>query len=293
MRRRPWGWNPEGRRRWAMLTLWMGHLLWILLTRSPSMHWQQVMGMLSRPSQVMASSWSHWRQSRAENARNLAEARAELQTLHWQVEGLRTAMVQDASRNAEADEAIRLLGLKKQLPLELKAARVIVNVRKAPFGGMVLDQGRDAGLVPEQGVICPEGVVGRIWSVADHQASVLPLDAYNASTAVMLGRSRATGVLQGVGPNRAEIRYVGAQEIVQPGEPVYTSGLDSVFPRGLLVGTVSAVHPRDTELRIQVALAAPLEKADLVLILPSRPLIELQPPAAPPVVVPKSKRVPK
>ena len=174
--------------------------------------------------------------------------------------------------------------------MELKAARVIVNVRKAPFGGMILDQGRDAGLAPEQGVISPEGVVGRVWSISEHQSSVLPLDAYNASTAVMLGRSRATGVLQGVGPNRAEIRYVGAQEIVQPGEPVFTSGLDGVFPRGLLIGTVSAVHPRDTELRIQVALAASLEKVDLVLILPSRPQIELQPPAAPPLVTPKAKR---
>ena len=276
-----------------MLTLWTAHLIWVLLGRGASLRWQQALGLISRPSQSMAMHWSHWRQGRAETARSLGEARAEIQNLKWQVEGLRTAMLRDASRTAEAEEAIKLLGLKQQLPLELKAARVIVNVRKAPFGGMVMDQGRDAGLAPEQGVICPEGVVGRVWAVSDHQASLLPLDAYNASTAVMLGRSRATGVLQGVGPNRAEIRYVGAQEIVQPGEPVFTSGLDGVFPRGLLIGSVSAVHPRDTELRIQVALAAPLDKVDLVLILPSRPQIELPPPAEIPVVAPKVKRGPK
>jgi len=293
MRRPPWGWNPAGRRRWAMVTLWTGHLIWVLLGRGPSLHWQQVLDLLSRPSQVMARNWGRWHQNRAATARSLGEAQAEIQNLRWQVEGLRTAMLRDASRTAEAEEAIRLLGLKQQLPLELKAARVIVNVRRAPFGGMVMDQGRDAGLAPEQGVICPEGVVGRVWAISDHQASLLPLDAYNASTAVMLGRSRATGVLQGVGPNRAEIRYVGAQEIVQPGEPVFTSGLDGVFPRGLLVGTVSSVHPRDTELRIQVSLAAPLDKVDQVLILPSRPQIELPVPAAPPVVAPKGKRGPK
>jgi len=293
MRHSPWGWNPEGRRRWAILALWTGHLVWVSVGRGPFLRWQNLLGMASRPSQAIAQTWRNWRQSWAENSRNLEEAQAEVKNLQWQVQGLRSALIEEASRIAEADEAIRLLGLKQQLPLEFKAARVVVNIRKAPFGGMVLDQGRDAGLVPDQGVICPEGVVGRIWSTSKHQASLLPLDAYNSSTAVMLGRSRATGVLQGVGPNLAELRYVGIQEVVQPGEPVYTSGLDGVYPRGLLVGSVSAVQPRDTELRIQVALAAPMDKVHLVLILPPRPQIELKPPAEPPVVVPKGKRGPR
>ena len=113
------------------------------------------------------------------------------------------------------------------------------------------------------------------------QASLLPLDAYNASTGVMLARSRATGVLQGLGPGKAAIRYIGNQEVVQVGEPVYTSGLDRIFPRGLLVGYVSAVRPHDVELYVEVALAAPLDRLGLVLILPAHPQMEIQPPAGP------------
>jgi rod shape-determining protein MreC len=120
---------------------------------------------------------------------------------------------------------------------------------------------------------------------------VLPLDAFNASTAVMLGRSRATGVLQGTGPGRAEIRYISSQEIVQVGEPVYTSGLDRVFPRGLLVGWVASVKPKDIELRVEVSLAAPLDRLHLVLVLPPSPPMELQPaaPAAPAQPLPAAK----
>jgi rod shape-determining protein MreC len=116
--------------------------------------------------------------------------------------------------------------------------------------------------------------------VAATQSTVLPLDAYNASTAVMLGRSRATGVLQGTGPGRAEIRYISSQEVVQVGEPVYTSGLDRVFPRGLLVGWVASVKPKDIELRVEVSLAAPLDRIHLVLVLPPSPPMELQPAAS-------------
>ena len=136
-------------------------------------------------------------------------------------------------------------------------------------------------LAQDQGVIAPEGVVGRIWSVSATQSEVLPADAPNASIGVMLARSRAAGVLQGTGSNRGEIRYINNQEVVQPGEAVYTSGLDRVFPRGLLVGYVTEVKPGDLELRVKVALAAPLRRLPAVLILPPMPPLEPQPPLVP------------
>jgi rod shape-determining protein MreC len=286
MRQRAWGWNPAGRRRWAIALLLLGHLLWMALGRGASSRWQHLANLLAAPPRAASARWESWRASRRERVTSLREATAELLGLRAQVAGLLTAREAEAPRVAEADEAIRLLGLKRLMPLAFRAARVIVNVRKAPFGGMILDQGADAGLVPDQGVIAPEGVVGRLWDVGATQSSLLPLDAYNASTGVMLARSRATGVLQGLGPGKAAIRYIGNQEVVQVGEPVFTSGLDRVFPRGLLVGYVSAVAPHDVELHVEVVLAAPLDRVGLVLILPAHPQMEIQPPAGPPLAAP-------
>jgi rod shape-determining protein MreC len=198
------------------------------------------------------------------------------------VAGLELAAAQEAPRVSEADEAVRLLGLRKQIPLALEGARVIFSTRPEAFGGLILDEGRDHGLVPDQGVIVPEGVVGRLWSVGPTQSKVLPADAPNASLAVMLARSRATGVLQGLGSGRAAIRYLSNQEVVQVGEAVYTSGLDHVFPRGLLVGYVGEVAKGDLELHVTVQLAAPLDRVRLVLILPPQPPLEVQEPFIPP-----------
>jgi rod shape-determining protein MreC len=264
-----------------MASLLLGHLLWMALGRGASSRWQRLANLLASPPRAASAQWEAWRTSRREKVSSLRQAQTDLLTLKAQVTQLLTARAADGPRVAEADEAIRLLGLKRLLPLEFRAARVIVNVRKAPFGGMILDQGDDAGLRPDQGVIAPEGVVGRIWDVGATQSSLLPLDSYNASTGVMLARSRATGVLQGLGPGKAAIRYIGNQEVVQVGEPVFTSGLDRVFPRGLLVGYVSAVQPHDVELHVEVILAAPLDRISLVLILPAHPQLEIQPPAAP------------
>lgn len=285
MYRRAWGWNPTGRRRWAIVVLLLGHFVWILLGRGSGSRWRHLMDITSAPSRALSARVEAWRENRRVKVGTYRQAVAEVERLRYQVKVLQEMRDQDAPRVAEAEEAIKLLGLQKMLPLSFKAARVVSNLRRAPFGGMILDQGAWAGLVPDQGVICPEGVVGRIWDVGPNQSSLLPLDAYNASTGVMLARSRAAGVLQGLGPGKASIRYIGNQEVVQAGEPVYTSGLDRNFPRGLLVGYVTSVHPRDSELQVEVALAAPLDRVYLVLVLPARPELELQPPAPPPQAV--------
>jgi len=277
------GWRSAGWQAWILALLWVGHGLWVISGRWPGLGLVKALDLVSGPVLKVSAIWEARREADSQKVRNLETARGEIAQLKSRVGSFEIREAQEAPRHAEAEEAIRLLGLKQQLPLETRAARVIANTRNAPFGGLVIDRGSDLGFQPDQGVIAPEGVVGRIWSVGLRQSSVLPLDAYNASTGVMLARSRATGVLQGTGPGKAEIRYISSQEGVQVGEAVYTSGLDRVFPRGLLVGFVSQVRPRDSELKVEVALSAPLDRMHLLLVLPPKPPIEVGPPATPPV----------
>ena len=279
--RSTWGWSRAGRRRWALVLLWLGHGAWTLSGPRAGAAWSGFASAAARPAESFAAAWRGWRLRRSERATDLASAQTELVALRAQVQALQAAQMEAAPRLVDADAATRLLGLKEKLPLETKAARVLLAPVSEPFGGLVLDAGADAGLVQDQGVLAPEGVVGRLWNVGAGQSEVLPADAPNASIAVMLARSRATGVLQGLGSNEGEIRYLNNQEVVQPGEAVYTSGLDRVFPRGLLVGYVTEVKPGDLELQVKVALAAPLRRLAMVLILPSTPRMQAQPPLVP------------
>ncbi|HJW34269.1 MAG TPA: rod shape-determining protein MreC [Holophagaceae bacterium] len=277
-----WGWTPTGRRRYALLALWLGHGAWVLLGRVPGRAWSQVSTTLAHPFQRMATGFHDWRVTRAQRVADLEHAQLELTLLRQELADRQTEAARLAPLHSEAEEAKRLLGLKVQVPLDLQGARILSSTRPGAFGGLVLEGGTDRGWVPDQGVIAPEGVVGRIWSVAPTQSLILPADAPNAAIGVMLTRSRATGVLQGLGDGRAEIRYVNPQEVVQPGEAVHTSGLDRVFPRGLLVGYVTEVKPTELELKVRVQLAAPLDRLRLVLLLPPEPPLEVQPTLRPP-----------
>ncbi len=277
-----WGWSARGLMNWAVLALWLGHGTWVVLGRGTGVFLRRSLDLFTGPSIWVSARWEQWKVDRALRARDFDGARAEIAQLRAELERLRLQEAREAPERAEAREAIRLFGLRQNLGLDLRAARIVSNNRKAPFSGMVVEPALGPTLQPDQGVIAPEGVVGRIWSASAQQASVLPLDAYNGSTGVMLGRSRATGVLQGTAPGRAEIRYISAQEVVQAGEPVYTSGLDGVFPRGLLVGFVTSSRVRDIELTVEVGLAARLDRLHLVYILPPSPPLELEAPSARP-----------
>lgn len=277
MRSRRW-WSPVARRRWAIAAIFGIHLAWLLASPLSRERWVRWGAVLTCPSRALSERWTEWRWRRAQRVQDLARADAEVRRLRSELEALREEVLRQAPRVVEAEEALRLLGLARRIPIATTGARVVADLRRTAFGGLILDRGSEAGFVPDQGILAPEGVVGRIWAVAPGQASVLPVDAPNASVAVMLARSRATGVLQGVGRGRGAVRYIGAQEVVQVGEPVLTSGLDRVFPRGLLVGHVSAVKPRDQELSVDVRLSAPLDKVHLVLVLPPKPPLQVETP---------------
>ncbi len=272
-----WGWNPTGRRRYALLVLWLGHGAWVLLGQIPGRAWSQVATAFAHPFQVLADGFHGWRVARSQRVADLGAARAEVDRLRSELAARQLEAERVAPLLSEAEEAKRLLGLKTQIPLELQGARILHSTRPGAFGGLVLEGGWDRGWQPDQGIIAPEGVVGRLWSVNATQSLILPADAPNAALAVMLTRSRATGVLQGLGDGRAEIRYINPQEVVQPGEAVQTSGLDRVFPRGLLVGYVTEARASDLEMKVKVQLAAPLDRLRLVLVLPPEPPLEVQP----------------
>ena len=114
-----WGWNPAGWQRPAVILLWLGHGVWVLMGPNPGRHWTAVADLVARPSQGLASRWEAWRAARRESARSFVETRAKNAWLAAELAQLETRAAQEAPRLAEADEAVRLMGLKRQIPLDL------------------------------------------------------------------------------------------------------------------------------------------------------------------------------
>ena len=196
--------------------------------------------------------WSY-RQSNKALTAELEAARARIQEL--------------SEKAAEVDHLQALLQFKSQSPYRSVAARVIAASPADGMGTVVIDHGQDAGIEVDMPVITPEGVVGKVAAVYAHTAQVLLITDPTCGVGCMLEESRIQGVLKGSGQGQCGLRYVMDDQKVSPGEAIITSGLDQVYPKGLLVGHVVRSEPGNIYRQITVKPAASLNQLETVLVL--------------------------
>ena len=113
------------------------------------------------------------------------------------------------------------------------------------FRTLTIDKGTDDGLAANQAVVAPAGVVGRITLPSARAALVQLLVDRNAAAGALIERSRVQGVVTGAGDGTLQMDYVPATNDVAAGDVVVTSGIDGLYPKGFIVGTVERVDRGD------------------------------------------------
>jgi len=85
----------------------------------------------------------------------------------------------------------------------------------------------------------------------------------NSSVSVRLQSSRVEGILEGKGNNRCYLKYVSKEVNVETGERIITSGLDGIYPKGLLIAYVSDVEKEGSDIFQQIE-AVPVQDLNMV-----------------------------
>jgi len=154
---------------------------------------------------------------------------------------------QTRQRASESERLRELLALKQAIPLPTVAAEVVAREGLPWFRSVTLDKGTRDGVALDAPVSSASGVVGRVIAVGPRAARVQLLLDRDAGVGVLLERSRATGVASGqvgledAGHSELLMKYVSVLADVAPGDRVLTSGLDRIYPKGLVVGRVRSV----------------------------------------------------
>ncbi len=122
-------------------------------------------------------------------------------------------------------------------------------------------------------VLANQGVVGKIIAVSPNASRVLLIDDHNSALDGFDQRSRARGIVAGLVDDGVILKYADRSQDLRAGDTVVTSGLDGIFPRGLLVGTVQSVHREGPGLFLAVRIAPAVDFRELeqVLILTQPP----------------------
>ena len=150
------------------------------------------------------------------------------------------------------------------------AAQVIGTSGSERSHVLYLDKGSEDGLKPEQAVITPDGVVGKIRDVFPHTSQLLLISDSSSGAGVILATTRIRGIVKGTATGRVEIDNLTADSRIKVGEPVVTSGGDLVFPRGLPVGVIESIAPdplHQPYTAIRIKPAANLNRLEEVLVI--------------------------
>ena len=174
---------------------------------------------------------------------DLRGAREQNASLKQEVARLRLEQAAFAQDAAEGRRLQTLLAFKQHYVTSTVAAQVIGTSGSDRSHVFWIDKGSADGLRPEQPVITPDGVVGKLRDVMPHTAQLLLIDDPNSGAGVILQSTRMRGIVRGTAAGEVVINNLTNDDRIKSGEQVITSGGDEVFPRGLPVGTITFVEP--------------------------------------------------
>lgn len=154
------------------------------------------------------------------------------------------------------------------------SARVVNNSVHQFKNYLTINKGTKDGVEAGMAVVSPEGIVGKIKIASEHFSVVTSLLNIDVLTSVQLKRTSHFGTAQwdGASPDFINMLYVPRH--VQPlvGDTVVTSGYNSIYPEGLMVGVIDKIELKDEALfyQLRMKVSQDFRKLTYVAVIKSR-----------------------
>lgn len=126
-------------------------------------------------------------------------------------------------------------------------AKVINNTVNKQYNFITLDRGRNEGIAADMAVIGPEGIVGIVYGVSDHFATVISAINRNFRVSAKFKKNNFYGSLtwDGLSYRHAVLNEVPLHVPVEKGDSLVVSGYSDSFPEGVPVGVVEKIEQKD------------------------------------------------
>lgn len=129
--------------------------------------------------------------------------------------------------------------------MELVLCEVIAKDPGNWFNVFKIDKGTSSGIQKNDAVITPKGLVGHVVEVGHNWAKVVSIIDADSSVGAIVSRTGDIAIADGelvlADEGKCKLNYVTREASVVVGDTVETSGLGGVYPKGLLIGTVTEI----------------------------------------------------
>ena len=113
------------------------------------------------------------------------------------------------------------------------------------YDTITIDKGTKAGITKDMAVITSKGLIGKIIKVTKNTSEVKLITSSNSNNKISVivetpNNTRLYGILTDYDNNKNTLSIEGISDnsTIDKGSKVYTSGLNDIFPSGILIGEV-------------------------------------------------------
>ena len=181
------------------------------------------------------------------------------------------------SLQAENARLRQLLGSKAQLPSQATIAEIIGIPPDPDRAAVILDKGRDDGVLPGHAVVDAQGLFGQVVDVSSSTSWVILITDRKHAVPARNNRTGVRMIVGGIGvADRLVLEDLPASTDLQEGDLIETSGLGGRFPPGYPVGIIASVEATQDSPYLQALLTptAALMKLGHVLVIAASEVAE-------------------
>ena len=208
---------------------------------------ENAIGSLISPVQNAASSITNKVKNFTSTWRNYNALQEDYVQLSFENEQLQMELMGAQEAIAQNESLQELLDAKPTYEsLDPVYAKVIARDAGPWFKTFSVNRGTNHGVSVGMAVVNGDGLIGRVYEVGLNYAKVITIIDTRSRVACLMQRTRDNGIMRGQisdsdSTAQCYVYYLPNINSITPGDVVVTSGMDSVYPKGLKVGTVTAL----------------------------------------------------
>jgi rod shape-determining protein MreC len=156
---------------------------------------------------------------------------------------LRNLLEKNISIGFDTDSTI-LDSLNYKQKYTFTTAKIINNNYSKEFNFLTINKGKNQGIDKEMAIVNSKGVIGFTDNTSDNYARVQSILNRNSTINARLKNSDYFGTLgwDGKNYNIVQLSDLARQAPLKIGDTIETGGRSTIFPEGILIGTISKIN---------------------------------------------------
>jgi rod shape-determining protein MreC len=152
-----------------------------------------------------------------------------------------------------------------------EVSKVINNSTDNFKNYLTINKGFADSLKPGMGVLCKDGIVGKVKSCSKYYSTITSVLNRDNLTSVKLKRTGTLGSMkwEGIDPTTTVLKYISRHIKIKKGDTIVTSELNAIYPEGEMVGVIKEIKVKGNEsfYNIQVKLSTDFTSLSYVYVI--------------------------